>query len=157
VTLPHEVVGALTQAERIRGHCDKTMLTLDSITDAVRYVNDASYRDGVNESRGDPQTVARRFLASVSWQMAPPALQALAEKLRRAPRITPSRLAALAIAWREHQNFRPDDFARLEAWRSATSTCGSMRPMAATKPWAAGSTIIARSRAPLSQGRQLSF
>jgi hypothetical protein len=117
VTLPHEVVGALTQAERIRGHRDKTMLMLDSITDAVRYVNDTCYCDGINASRIDPQKTARRFLASVSWQMAPPALQALAEKLRHAPRITPARLAALAIAWREHQDFRPDDFARLEAWR----------------------------------------
>jgi hypothetical protein len=117
VTLPHEVVGALKQAERIGGHRDKTMLMLDSITDTARYVNDPSYRDGVNASRSDPQTAARRFLANVSWQMAPPALQALAAKLRYAPRITPARLAALAIAWREHQDFRPDNFARLEAWR----------------------------------------
>jgi hypothetical protein len=87
--LPNDVLEALERPERIRGHRDTALNTFD----------------------------ARTFLGGIDWAGAPPELQAIADRLRKAPKISAARLASLAIAWRLHLDYRPDDFSRLEAWR----------------------------------------
>jgi hypothetical protein len=58
-----------------------------------------------------------QWLSDIPWHQAPPELQAIAVGVRCAPKISASRLASLAIAWRQHQTWRPIDFAVIEQWR----------------------------------------
>jgi hypothetical protein len=89
VVLPYEIIERLERPEHIRSHRD-TMLKAFS---------------------------ARAFLAAVPWHEASAEMQVVAEKLRKAPKISAARLALLAITWRTRPDFKPDDFARLEEWR----------------------------------------
>jgi hypothetical protein len=87
--LPNDVLEALERPARIRGHRDTALNAFD----------------------------ARAFLGEIDWADAPAELQAIADRLRNAPKIGAARLASLAIAWRQHLDYRPDDFGRLETWR----------------------------------------
>jgi hypothetical protein len=89
MVLPNDVLEALERPERIRGHRDAALNVFD----------------------------ARAFLGRIDWACAPPELQAVEDRLRKAPKISTARLASLAIAWRRHLDYRPDDFGCLETWR----------------------------------------
>jgi hypothetical protein len=73
--------------------------------------------DRIRERRDRNLADWRQWLSEIPWHQAPPELQAIAAKVKCASRISASRLASLAIAWRQHQTWRPTEFSVIEQWR----------------------------------------
>lgn len=75
-----------------------------------------AFADILRGKRQDLRDAAIYWLTKINWAEAP---ELLADKFRTMHQ--PSRdiiqLAELAAEWRQHREWRPDDYSRLEAWR----------------------------------------
>lgn len=75
--------------------------------------------DGIRMRRDELRNAIIDRLCAIDWSAAPPRLAEAAARLRRRPAASFGRIARVALVWRDHAAWRPDDLAAAEAWRHA--------------------------------------
>ena len=76
-----------------------------------------AYADDIRGERDDMLNEVLPKVRAIDWTQAPPTLAAIGQAVKAAPKIGFGRVASLAIAWREHSDWRAEDYELLEAWR----------------------------------------
>jgi rubrerythrin len=75
--------------------------------------------DGQKRRRAAVHDKIIERLRGLPWPAAPPALEVMAQWWRTIPmnRLVPRHTARLALTWRDHAAWRPEDFAAADEWR----------------------------------------